>query len=187
MLEKISANHNLESIVKDRMERTYNSLSNLRLVENKSDFGIDKKRLENPSEHEIIDYCFLHALGNEVVQNKGEFEDFKKYMISREQTPILTRFWEANTVEEVLRLIEKEDIREEKVFYFPLIEHLKSTYKKWNEDNIHAEVLSWAIYFNLCESRKFLIGRNPYKEIKGLLDLGFPAKYSLEAVYNRNQ
>jgi len=187
MLEKISANHNLESIVKDRMERTYNSLSNLRLVENKSDFGIDKKRLENPSEHEIIDYCFLHALGNEVVQNKGEFEDFKKYMISREQTPILTRFWEANTVEEVLRLIEKEDITESKTFYTSLVNHLERTHKKCNENNIHEEILSLAIILNLSKNKKFLMGRNLYKQIKELLDLGFPARYSLEAVYNRNQ
>lgn len=187
MVEKISADHNLESIAKDRMVKTYNSLSKIRAVENKSDFGIDKKRLENPSEHEIIDYCFLHALGNEVVQNKGEFEDFGEYMISGVQTPILTRFWEANTVEEVLEVIKTEDITEEMTFYFSLIEHLDSTHKKWDEGNIHAEVLSWAIFLNLSESRKFLMVRNPYKRIKGLLDYGFPIKYSLEAVYNRNQ
>jgi hypothetical protein len=166
----------IEPLVQENIDSTFKLLSPLRISENEKVFNRDIRKRDFESDEEIVIYSLLSSLGYDVIPEYLQFESFENDLRYSEQAKALLNFWEANTVDDVLSVIETEDITESKHFYTSILEHIDKIYRKPNDDNIHAEIISLAIVPNLR--------RGTYKKVKGLIDIGFPAKYSLKIVLN---
>lgn len=166
----------IEPLVQENIDSTFKLLSPLRISENEKVFNRDIRKRDFESDEEIVIYSLLSSLGYDVIPEYLQFESFENDLRYSEQAKALLNFWEANTVDDVLSVIETEDITESKHFYTSILEHIDKIYRKPNDDNIHAEIISLAIVPNLR--------RGTYKKVKGLIYIGFPAKYSLKIVLN---
>jgi hypothetical protein len=174
----------IESIDTEVACSTYESLSSLHLCENITQFNEDIREIEYRSDSDIVDNCFMHSLGYNVTQNQRDFDKLSDLMINEEQERVYESFWSVSNVEDVLEVIKLEDLTEEMKFYTSLKNHLENSYTKWNEDNIHEEILAYSLFYNLDRGKGLFKYNTVYKKVKEIVDVGLPARHALEVVFN---
>jgi hypothetical protein len=167
----------------ENIKDTYNSFSQLNLLNNLNSFNHDLREKSFQSNKDIVDYCFLTSLGYDVVL-RNEGSNFRDNLRYDEQVDVHARFWQANTVDEVLEVIKREELGEEKQFSSSLLNHINHPITQWDESNIHREVLSYAVLYNLDRGRGLIRGNTPYRKAKEVVDIGLPASHALEIVLN---